>query len=113
MKKYLDKTGSNTKLLHRLKLLIMETYESFHCINANCLHGVFKFNSTSLERRSNKSYSSKTTDHFHGLRSFSWSKLWKDLVNPDPTIADCDFNEIMDNLKQWEVPDMNDSFPYV
>ena len=45
-----NKNGSSTLLLHRLKLLIVETYKSFQCINANCLHGVFKFNSTSHER---------------------------------------------------------------
>ena len=48
----LNKNGSNTLHLHRLKLLILETCKSFHCINANCLHGVF--NSTSHERRSGK-----------------------------------------------------------
>ena len=29
-----------------------------------------------------------------------------------PAIANCDFNEIIDYLKQWEGQDMNDSFPY-
>ena len=36
----LNKNGSNTLLLHRLKLSIMEIYKYFHCINATCLHGV-------------------------------------------------------------------------
>ena len=111
----LNKNGSNTLLLHRLKLLILETYKSFHCINANCLHGVFKFNSTSHERRSDKLIQPKRRTTSNGLRSFSYlgSKLWNDLVNSDPAIANCDFNEIMVYLKQWEGPDMNDSFPYV
>ena len=95
----LNKNGSNTLLLHRLKLLIMETYKSFHCINANCLHGVFKFNSASHERRSDKLIQPK--------------RRTNDLVNSDPAIANCDFNEIMVYLKQWEGPDINDSFPYV
>ena len=111
----LNKNGSNTLLLHRLKLLIMETYKSFHCINANCLHGVFKFNSTSHEQGSDKLIQPKRRTSSNGLRSFSYlgSKLWNDLVNSDPAIANCDFNEIMVFLKQWEAPDMNDSFPYV
>ena len=111
----LNKNGSNTLLLHRLKLLIMETYKSFHCINANCLHGIFKFNSTFHERRSDKLIQPKRRTTSNGLRSFSYlgSKLWNDLVNSDPAIANCDFNEIMVYLKQWEGPDMNDSFPYV
>ena len=93
----------------------METYKSFHCINANCLHGVFKFNSTSHERRSNKLIQPKRRTTSNDLRSFSYpgSKLWNDLVNSDPAIANCDFNEIMDYLKQSEGSDMNDSFPYV
>ena len=111
----LNKNGSNTLLLHRLKLLIMETCKSFHCINANCLHGVFKFNSTSHERRSDELIQPKRRTTSNGLRSFSYlgSKLWNDLVNSDPAIANCDFNEIMVYLKQWEGPDMNDSFLYV
>ena len=111
----LNKNGSNTLLLHRLKLLIMEKYKSFHCINANCLHGVFTFNSTSHERRSDKLIQPKRRTTSNGLRSFSYlgSKLWNDLVNSDPAIANCDFNEIMVYLKQWEGPDMNDSFPYL
>ena len=75
----------------------------------------FKFNSTSHERRSDKLIQPKRRTTSNGLRSFSYlgSKLWNDLVNSDPAIANCDFNEIMVYLKQWEDPDMNDSFPYV
>ena len=110
-----NKNGSNTLLLHRLKLFIMETYKSFHCVNANCLHGVFKFNSTSLERRSDKVIQPKRRTTSNGLRSFSYleSKSWNGLLYSDSAIANCDFNEIMAYLKQWEGPDINDSFPYV
>ena len=110
-----NKNGSNTLLLHRLKLFIMETYKSFHCVNANCLHGVFKFNSTSLERRSDKVIQPKRRTTSNGLRSFSYleSKSWNGLLYSDSAIAKCDFNEIMAYLKQWEGPDINDSFPYV
>ena len=93
----------------------METYKSFHCINANCLHGVFTFNSRSHERWSNKLIQPKRRTTSNCLRSFSYlgSELWNDLVNSDAAIANCDFNKIMDYLKQWEGLGMNDSFPYV
>ena len=70
----LNKNGSYTLLLHRLKLLVMETHKSFHCINANCLHGVFKFNSTSHERRSDKLIQPKrrTTSKGFGIVLVSW-----------------------------------------
>ena len=50
----LNRNGSSTLLLHRIKLLLLETYKSFHGMNANCLHNIFKFNCTSHERRSVK-----------------------------------------------------------
>ena len=67
----LNKNGADTLLLHRLKLLITETCKSFHRINANCLHGLFKFNSTSHERRLEKLIRPKRRTTSNGLRSFS------------------------------------------
>ena len=89
----LNKNGSSTLLLHRLKQWTTETYTSFHCINANCLHSALKFNSISHERRSNKLIQRKRRTTYNGLRSFSYLgfKLGSDLVNSDPAITNCDF----------------------
>ena len=113
--KLLNRNGSGTLLLHRLKLLILETYKSFHGMNANCLHNIFKFNCTSHERRSVKLIQSKRRTTSYGLRPFSYlrSQLWNDIVNSDPGMATCDFNDLMDFLKHWEGPNMNEGFPYV
>ena len=84
-------------------------------MNANCLHNIFKFNCTSHERRSVKLIQPKRRNTSYGLRSFSYlgSKLWNDIVNSDPGIANCDFDDLMDFLKHWEGPNMNEGFPYV
>ena len=41
------------------------------------------------------------------------SKLHNDIVNSDPGIANCDFNDLVDFLKHWEGPSVNEGFPYV
>ena len=111
----LNRNGSSTLLLHRIKLLLLETYKSFHGMNANCLHNIFKFKCTSHERRSVKLIQPKRRTSSYGLRSFSYrgSKLWNDIVNSEPGIANCDFDDLMDFLKHWKGPNMNEDFPYV
>ena len=51
----------------------------------------------------------------NGLRTFSYlgSKLWNDLVNLEPAIANVEFDELIEFLKDWEDPNTNDGFPYV
>ena len=68
----LNRNGFSTLLLHRIKLLLLETYKSFHCMNANCLHNIFKFNCTSYERRSVKLIQPKRRTTSYRLRSFSY-----------------------------------------
>ena len=63
----LNRNGSSTLLLHRIKLLLLETYQSFHGMNANCLHNIFKVNCTSHERRSVKLIQPKRRTTSYGL----------------------------------------------
>ena len=93
----LNRNGSGTLLPRRIKLLLLETYKSFHGMNANCLHNIFKFNWTSHERQSVKLIQPKLRTYSYGLWSFSYlgSKLWNDIVNSDPGIANCDFEDLM------------------
>ena len=111
----LNRNGSSTLLLHRIKLLLLETYKSFHGMNANYLHNIFKSNCTSHERRSVKLIQPKRRTTSYGLRSFSYlgSKLWYDIVNSEPGIVNCDFDDLMYFLKHWKGPNMNEDFPYV
>ena len=112
----LHKNGSSSLLLHRLKLSIIETYKSFHHMNAECLHDLFKFNNATYETRSHKLiYPKRKTTTSNGLRTFSYlgSKLWNDLVNSEPAIANAEFDELIEFLKDWEGPNTNDGFPYV
>ena len=111
----LSLNGSTSLLLQRLKLLIIETYKSCHRLNAECLHDMFKLNSTDRKLRSEKLVQSKRRTTSNGLRSFSYlgAKLWNDLLNSDPDIAFYDLNELVEFLKHWEGPNMNDGFPYL
>ena len=104
----LHKNGSSSLLLYRLKLFIIETYKSFHHMNAECLHDLFQLNNTTYETSKRKTTS-------NGLRTFSYlgSKLWNDLVNSEPAIANIEFDELIESLKDWEGPNTNDGFPYV
>ena len=88
--------GSSTLLRHRLKLSILETYKSFHGMNANCLHNVFKLNGTSHERQLDKLAQAKRRTTSNGLRSFSYlgSKLCYDIVNSDLGIVSYNFNDV-------------------
>ena len=92
----LSKNGSNTQPFHRLKLVIMETYKTFHYTNAYMAFS----NSTArlMNIRSSKLIQLKRRTTFNGLRPFSfpWSQLWNDIVNSDPAMANCDFSEVID-----------------
>ena len=111
----LHKNGSSSLLLYRLKLFIIETYKSFHHMNAECLHDLFQLNNTIYETRSHKLIQPKRKTTSNGLRTFSYlgSKLWNDLVNSEPAIANVEFDELIEFLKDWEGPNTNDGFPYV
>ena len=111
----LHKNGSSSLLLYRLKLFIIETYKSFHHMNAECLHDLFQPNNTTYETRSHKLIQPKRKTTSNGLRTFSYlgSKLWNDLVNSEPAIADVEFDELIEFLKDCEGPNTNDGFPYV
>ena len=111
----LHKNGSSSLLLYRLKLFIIETYKSFHHMNAECLHDLFQFNNTTYETRSHKLIQPKRKTISNGLWTFSYlgSKLWNDLVNSKPAIANVEFDELIEFLKDWEGPNTNDGFPYV
>ena len=111
----LHKNGSSSLLLYRLKLFIIETYKSFHHMNAECLHDLFQLNHTTYETRSHKLIQPKRKTTSNGLRTFSYlgSKLWNDLVNSEPAIANVEFDELIEFLKDWEGSNTNDGFPYV
>ena len=111
----LHKNASSSLLLYRLKLFIIETYKSFHRVNAECLHDLFQLNNTTYETRPHKLIQPKRKTTSNGLRTFSYlgSKLWNDLVNSEPAIANVEFDELIEFLKDWEGPNTNDGSPYV
>ena len=81
-------------------------------MNAKCLHDLFKFNMTTYVTRSHKLIQPKRMTTRKGLRSFSslGSKLWNDLFILEPAIANIDFDELVEFLKDWEGPNANDGF---
>ena len=100
----LHKNGPSSLLLYRLyrlKLFIIEIYKSFHHMNAECLHDLFKFNNTTYETRSHKLIQPQRKTTSNGLRTFSYlgSKLWNDLVNSEPAIANVEFDELIEYKK--------------
>ena len=88
-------------LLYRLELFIIETYKSFHHMNAECLHDLFQLNNTTYETRSHTRNQPNRKTTSNGLQTFSYlgSKLWNDLVNSEPAIANVEFDEMIEFLK--------------
>ena len=87
---------SSTLLIHKLKLLLLETYKSFHGIIANKT-----FSNSTVRRRSVKLIQPKRRTTSNGLQSFWYlrSKLWNDIINSDAGMANCDFDNWMGFLK--------------
>ena len=84
-------------------------------MNAECLRDLFKFNNTTYETRSHKLIQPQRKTTSNRLRTFSYlgSKLWNDLVNSEPAIANVEFDELIEFKKTCECPNTNDGFPYV
>ena len=69
-------------------------------MNAECLHDLFKFNNTTHETRSHKLIQPKRKTTSNGLGTFSYlgSKLWNDLVNSVPAIANFEFDGLIERF---------------
>ena len=75
-------TGLSTLLLNRLKCMLLETFKSTRCLNAECLHGIFKTHVVLYDLRTTNLVQPKRQSTTYGLRSFSYlrSRLWYELV---------------------------------
>ena len=99
--------------LHKLMLPLMGTSKPFHSMNANCRHGIFKYNSVSNGRWLPEPVQSKwrITSCIDALRSSLYirSELWNCVVNSDPGVLD--FLDLY-TVKARVCLDMNDCFLY-
>ena len=95
--------------LYTLKLFIIETDKSLHHINAECLRDLFKSNYLIYYASSQKFIPPKRKTTSNRLRSFSYlgSKLWNDLGNLEPAMANIEFDELIEFLTDCEGPDTN------
>ena len=88
----LDRANA-TKLISRLRILILEVFKSIHRLNPKCISDLFELKSTSYSFRNNvKVLQPKRRTTTYGLRTISYTgvKLWNDLLPILCNVGDLD-----------------------
>ena len=103
----LDKAGTNTLLINRLRLMALTVFKSINSLNPPCLNDIFSKKSVPYRMRDSciiEQPKRRTTTF--GLRSFSYvgAKVWNEL--PTYLKATTDLNDSKSLLDTWNEPDL-------
>ena len=107
----LEKAGTATLLIQRLRLITLTVFKSLHGLNPPCLNDMFTPKSVPYFLRDSsvtEQHRSRTTTF--GLRSISYigAKLWKDLPNDFKKLTICFYFKQI--VKTWSGPSLDGSF---
>ena len=104
--------GTDTMLLSRLKIMILEVFKSLKGINPGYLHDIFYIKEQPYSLRDPlRLVQNKKNSTTFGLRSFGYlgSKMWNDLPPQFKDLEDTDISHFKCLLKQWIGPDLTAS----
>ena len=111
----IDKAGTNTLLINRLRLMALTVFKSIKSLNPPCLNDIFSKKSVPYRMRDSciiEQPKRRTTTF--GLRSFSFAgaKVWNEL--PTYLKETTDLNDFKSLLDTWNGPDLlNTTFSYL
>ena len=107
----LNRAGTTTLLIQRLRLIALAVFKSLHGLNPPCLNDMFTPKYVPYQLRdSSLLEQSRCRTTTYGLRSISYigAKLWNDL--PNDFKATTDFTDFKRMLQTWTGPDLDDPF---
>ena len=107
----LNRAGTTTLLIQRLRLIALAVFKSLHGLNPPCLNDMFSPKYVPYQLRdSSLLEQSRCRTTTYGLRSMSYigAKLWNDL--PNDFKATTDFTDFKRMLQTWAGPDLDDPF---
>ena len=107
----LNRAGTTTLLIQRLRLIALTVFKSLHGLNPPCLNDMFSPKYVPYQLRdSSLLEQSRCRTTTYGLRSMSYigAKLWNDL--PNDFKATTDFTDFKRMLQTWTGPDLDDPF---
>ena len=111
----LEKAGTNTLLINRLRILALTVFKSLNALNPPCLNDIFSKKCVPYRMRDSSiiEQPKRRTTTF-GLRSFSYvgAKMWNEL--PTYLKETTDLNHFKSLLDTWNGPDLIDTtFSYL
>ena len=111
----LEKAGTNTLLINRLRILALTVFKSLNALNPPCLNDIFSKKCVPYRMRDSSIIEQpKHRTTTFGLRSFSYvgAKMWNEL--PTYLKETTDLNDFKSLLDTWNGPDLIDTtFSYL
>ena len=109
----LEKAGTTTLLIRRLRLLAICVFKSIHSVNPAYLNNLYELKTSNYEMRNVASLvQPKVRTTHYGLRSARYvgSKIWNILPNHFKEMVD--LQSFKNIISTWEGPNDNDSYSY-
>ena len=109
----LDKAGTTTVLISRLKTLLVEVFKCIKGLNPHFLNAMFECKTLPYSLRDScKIMQPKRKSTTYGIRSFTFigAKLWNDLPSHFKDLCDMDVAEFKHLLNNWSGPCDTDYF---
>ena len=109
-------SGTQTLLLQRLKIMVLEVFKSVCQLNPTCITTMFDIKEVPYSMRNPiKIIQPKRKTTHYGLRTFSYTgaKMWNELPFGLTSIDDIEITEFKRLLNTWEGPDSGSTFSFV